>query len=159
MSLKPCRECKKDVSSEAKTCPHCGVSKPTKGPYDISAGMGCLLVFGLLMLIGFIGSLGDTPSTPAPTESTGVGSDVVLSVNSGKVVVCPTEAAYTEFGKLSAAKDYLGMAKMEAEGRLFTVTSGTKARVISRGFEKREVRIMEGPHFGKSGWVTASLVR
>jgi hypothetical protein len=30
MALKPCRECKKEVSTEAKTCPHCGVSNPVK---------------------------------------------------------------------------------------------------------------------------------
>ena len=30
MALKPCRECKAKVSSEAKTCPNCGISKPIK---------------------------------------------------------------------------------------------------------------------------------
>ena len=28
MALKPCRECKKQVSTEAKTCPHCGINNP-----------------------------------------------------------------------------------------------------------------------------------
>lgn len=32
MALKSCRECKKEVSTEAKTCPHCGVANPTKEP-------------------------------------------------------------------------------------------------------------------------------
>ena len=30
MALKPCRECKKKVSTEALTCPSCGVPNPTK---------------------------------------------------------------------------------------------------------------------------------
>jgi hypothetical protein len=30
MTLKSCRECKAKVSSEAKTCPNCGISKPVK---------------------------------------------------------------------------------------------------------------------------------
>ena len=30
MALKPCRECKKKVSTEAVTCPSCGVPNPTK---------------------------------------------------------------------------------------------------------------------------------
>ncbi len=30
MALKPCRECKKKVSTEASTCPSCGVPNPTK---------------------------------------------------------------------------------------------------------------------------------
>jgi hypothetical protein len=29
MALKPCRECKKKVSTEALTCPSCGVPNPT----------------------------------------------------------------------------------------------------------------------------------
>ena len=28
MALKPCRECKKKVSTEALTCPNCGVPDP-----------------------------------------------------------------------------------------------------------------------------------
>lgn len=49
MSLKACRECKKEVSSEAKTCPHCGISGPTKAK-GMSLGTGCLV----LVIIGFI---------------------------------------------------------------------------------------------------------
>jgi hypothetical protein len=30
MALKPCRECKKKVSTEAATCPNCGVPNPTQ---------------------------------------------------------------------------------------------------------------------------------
>ena len=30
MALTPCRECGKDVSSEAPTCPHCGASAPAR---------------------------------------------------------------------------------------------------------------------------------
>ena len=30
MALKPCRECKKKVSTEAVTCPSCGVPNPTQ---------------------------------------------------------------------------------------------------------------------------------
>ena len=29
MALKPCRECKKKVSTEANVCPNCGVPDPT----------------------------------------------------------------------------------------------------------------------------------
>lgn len=67
MAMGACRECKKEVSSEAKTCPHCGVSAPV--PRKTSAGgvLGCL-VLGLL-LMGWCGSmLGDDPAGPAATN-------------------------------------------------------------------------------------------
>jgi RNA polymerase subunit RPABC4/transcription elongation factor Spt4 len=35
MSLIACRECKKEISNEALTCPHCGVSEPFKSLRDI----------------------------------------------------------------------------------------------------------------------------
>jgi hypothetical protein len=30
MALKPCRECGRDVSTEAAACPHCGAAAPTR---------------------------------------------------------------------------------------------------------------------------------
>lgn len=38
-------------------------------------------------------------------------------------------------------------------GRVLEVKSGTKAQLIKAGFIKHEVRILEGDHFGGSGFV------
>lgn len=35
MALAPCRECSKDVSTEAPACPHCGVPHPTMTFADV----------------------------------------------------------------------------------------------------------------------------
>lgn len=52
MALKPCKECKKEISHTAPTCPHCGVKNP-----GVSKSMG---VFGwfvtVLVLIAVIKS-------------------------------------------------------------------------------------------------------
>jgi hypothetical protein len=32
--MKPCRECKKEISEQAITCPHCGVPYPAKEKWD-----------------------------------------------------------------------------------------------------------------------------
>lgn len=51
MALKPCRECKKDVSTDAKTCPHCGKQSPHGGARLLLVGGGLLaflLVFYLM---------------------------------------------------------------------------------------------------------------
>lgn len=42
MALKPCRECKKDVSTDAKTCPHCGKQAPHGGSRIVLFGGGFL---------------------------------------------------------------------------------------------------------------------
>ncbi|MDV0602844.1 hypothetical protein RZO85_24540 [Raoultella ornithinolytica] len=45
MALTKCKECKKEVSASAKTCPHCGVKNPGVGL------KGCLVI--MLLALGF----------------------------------------------------------------------------------------------------------
>jgi hypothetical protein len=45
MAIKKCKECGKDVSTKAKTCPHCGVNVK-------KSGIGCFGYIGLFLLIG-----------------------------------------------------------------------------------------------------------
>jgi hypothetical protein len=63
MALKKCKECGKDVSTQADKCPHCGACVKTQ--------IGCLgaiaVILGVLILIGIIGSLNrETPTPPRP---------------------------------------------------------------------------------------------
>jgi hypothetical protein len=46
MSLKPCRECKKEISTEATVCPNCGCKKP------VARGLGLRGVIGLVAVAG-----------------------------------------------------------------------------------------------------------
>ena len=50
MSMKPCRECKKEISSEAKTCPNCGVKKPHRD--KIGMGGAIVLAVAALLILG-----------------------------------------------------------------------------------------------------------
>jgi len=67
MSLRPCRECGQRVSTEASTCPSCGVPNPAS-----AAGCGCrslllLAVFGLIAFgIGVGVRLWEGPRPPDP---------------------------------------------------------------------------------------------
>jgi hypothetical protein len=95
MALKPCKECSREISTEAKTCPHCGKKDPT-GTHTSPVAMGCLV----LVLLGVIGSLlspskrsdssiGDAPSasplqassSPAPATPPPAGSQWEYSHN------------------------------------------------------------------------------
>jgi hypothetical protein len=89
MGLSPCRECGKQVSTEAVACPHCGTPSPTRPisteePAGVlaagSSGLkGCgvvlLVLFGLMVLASAIGKRSDrstssTPSSPGASSST-----------------------------------------------------------------------------------------
>lgn len=53
MALIPCRECGKNVSSAAETCPHCGIKSPAAAPAKrlryVLLGLVGLAVVGALM--------------------------------------------------------------------------------------------------------------
>lgn len=51
MALKKCKECGKEVSTEAKTCPNCGAPVKTK------SSVGCLTIIAIIFVIGMIGLL------------------------------------------------------------------------------------------------------
>jgi hypothetical protein len=48
MAMAKCRECGREVSSQAKTCPNCGVKRPAAGISKLSIGV--LVIFGLGVL-------------------------------------------------------------------------------------------------------------
>ena len=47
MALKPCRECKREVSTDAKACPHCGKKSPTSRPTSLSIVLVGVLIFSV----------------------------------------------------------------------------------------------------------------
>ena len=51
-NLTRCKDCGREVSKRAKTCPHCGVSKPGKAP-PRRAGIGSYLLAGVLIVVFF----------------------------------------------------------------------------------------------------------
>jgi hypothetical protein len=73
MALRPCKECKKEISSEAKVCPHCGKKQ------GISTGVALLTAIGVLVLLGYLANLlnknseSGGGSNPTPTTSTPAG--------------------------------------------------------------------------------------
>lgn len=46
MALKKCRQCKKEISPNAKSCPHCGEPNKTKS----NSGCGCITLFFLFCI-------------------------------------------------------------------------------------------------------------
>lgn len=74
MALTKCKECKKEVSTSAKTCPHCGVKDP-----GTTAGQ---MFIGLLVVVGLVwggvkifGGSDDNSTTKTDTPKTCSASD------------------------------------------------------------------------------------
>lgn len=63
MALTKCKECRKEVSTKAKTCPHCGTSSPGVGTKELAVGLFAIAVVAAL---GFSAcSSGDDPDANA----------------------------------------------------------------------------------------------
>lgn len=62
MAIRSCRECKKEVSDEAATCPHCGIAKPVKKDTSLVA-IVLAAVFGLFVFKAC------SPSSPSPSAA------------------------------------------------------------------------------------------
>ena len=67
MSLKPCRECKQEVSNKAKTCPHCGVKNPASSFMRRLLRL-LLIIFGIFFVLGLIGAIVGEPPEKTTTE-------------------------------------------------------------------------------------------
>jgi hypothetical protein len=74
MALKPCRECRKEVSDEAKTCPHCGTTlkRGTSWAFVLLA-----MFVGCGACVSIFRSGGGAPPVAAPV-SPAVGAPVEL---------------------------------------------------------------------------------
>lgn len=69
MALNPCRECRKEISTDATTCPNCGKNRPHGG---VSTGSGCVIIVVALLAMGWcVGGVGPDAPTPQPGPTTG----------------------------------------------------------------------------------------
>ena len=79
MALKPCRECKKEVSTEAEMCPRCGAQRPTEAPAPVRVPaqgvIGCVVLAAVMLLaIGYCNA--NTPEK-SPTQKAAEASGAV----------------------------------------------------------------------------------
>ena len=82
MSLKPCRECKKEVAASAKTCPHCGVARPAVSPgVNAASALITLLLVGGVAWYFFGGGLERQAATDLQNISDKVAQDAVDQYN------------------------------------------------------------------------------
>lgn len=51
MALKPCRECKKEISTDANPCPHCGKKSPHGTSPIVAVGGTFIAIFGAYMFL------------------------------------------------------------------------------------------------------------
>ncbi len=93
MAIVKCRECGKDVSSQAEACPHCGMKEPM--PYKTNAARGrlILVVIGIVVLLAVADSL-MRADKPARSDQALKAANEQSSA-SPKSLAAPTQVAAT----------------------------------------------------------------
>jgi hypothetical protein len=106
-------------------------------------------------------------AAPPPTRNGPVDDEATLgdfcevrlkSDENASVPVFESEDGMDEWTSAAAADDEHGQRQAIAKDG-FVVSGGTRCKKIEGGFTKVRVRILEGPHTGKAGWVPREWAR
>lgn len=152
-TTKKCKFCKEEILKDANVCKHCGKTIPRE--YGNKALLiGLLIIFLPVIISSFSPSSSSETATATPQmEHLNVGDLGYLQSNSGTAMLATTQNNEDKLTKLSVAKDTEGITQMVLDGDVILIDSGTKVRVIGQMMFSREVRVLEGKNYGKSGWV------
>jgi hypothetical protein len=175
MALIQCKECSKDISDQAQTCPHCGAPTNKKTMDSVAQKKSlqktsiivtliiCVPIAFVVVCTNIVSLNSSYSSSDSGTESTS--SYQSSSVSTGGIVKLPygflgtTKDNYKRIIELSVAKDRDGIEQMISAGQALVVAEDTPAKVIQNGILNIEVRILDGKYAGQSGWISSELVK
>ena len=94
------------------------------------------------------------------TSAISIGQNGILTRDSGTASpVSTTKDVMDKFFKAYRIKDTYETGALLLSRQVFLVNHGTKVLVIDKGQYMLKIRILEGEHIGKAGWVPHEYVR
>lgn len=97
------------------------------------------------------------PTKPKQHDSTNV--DWKVTTMTDTAFVARNRESLNRLVKLQAVGDKDGIALLLLDGELFVIEKYRQVRVIDRGFSTSEIRVMNGPEKGRSGFVQSDFLR
>ena len=118
-----------------------------------------LIMLALTVLLGLVACapVKEATSAPSPTPASPVYNVLLFEGKEGLAAV--DKESLDALVEAAIAKDYVGMAKLETQGKIFWVKNGIKVLIIDRALGARQVRFMEEPLFSRTGWVPMEWVK
>jgi hypothetical protein len=161
-TLKPCPDCGATVSVRAESCPQCGCPLKSKRGPTTRATLVSVLIGGLAMFVLFNMLTAGLRGAKAPLNAPRVapGGRAVLDCKGG-------DGAYVAFGieawsKMAHAqvrRDTAEMERLVDAGQIALVADKTPVQVVGTGNMMHQVRVLDGPHKDRVGWVRREFVR
>lgn len=133
-------------------------------PPVVTATLSGIVLVGLMVV--FCSGVASPNRSGTPTESGGTskvtfaGDRAVLSNANGQIVtLAATRVTRDRLVTLATANDRFGVAEMLLDGTAWTVPNGTGCLVIESDYSVSEVRILDGIHAGRAGFVASEFVK
>jgi hypothetical protein len=111
-AMTQCKTCKKEISRNARPCPHCGEPFPVAAPAAAqNVGVGCGVVLAILVVVGIFGVMSSsndkTDKTPAATGSAGGDTDTIQprTIVGDSRFGCVDRDFFEKLGSYAAEKD------------------------------------------------------
>ncbi len=127
---------------------------------DREKGLRSLLVVLLLLAVLTLACSDSGSGSSSSSSQADIGDEVRLHRGSqlDQVFVAVDRDAYDELVEVALSRDEIGGNILLASGRVFLVDDGSKVLVVDRDPYIVKVRILEGPYYGRSGWVVHEAV-
>lgn len=154
MALVKCKECGKEVSNKAESCPGCG--KPIKKK-EKEGGIGCLLILGFVALMVYVGFSDKGRSEPQSQPQRPIQQPYISQDNA---MGCFSKTYYDTLLSFSVRNDSRGIAQLVLEGKCIRLQKGLRVSYIgSDGWGIARIKIYgsEGKSFDV--WTAQEFVR
>ncbi|MCD5384229.1 hypothetical protein LR066_05695 [candidate division WOR-3 bacterium] len=124
--------------------------------------IGCATVFAVIIAVIVFVVYQDrkSPTTKQKSSSIIITGDIArLSADVDPIPVGISKKAMDKFTEAAITKDDHGIVQLFAWGVVFPVSNNTKVRILQVGLMLIKIRILEGEHDGKSGWVPREWIK
>lgn len=163
----PCKACGEQVIYGASECPQCRASIAVRasqrlGKAEIVTGM---LIVAAALTHHFVKDGDDhvqgahaqaTSTAPASKPERPCSKPCTVRMEEGsdaEVPVFPTEAGLEEFGDAVASRNRKAFGVAFAANDGFFISAGTECLRLSGVFSTAKIRLLDGPHAGRIGYV------
>lgn len=99
------------------------------------------------------------PPTPVEKQHDSTNVDWKVTTMTDTAFVARNRESLNRLVKLQAVGDKDGIALLMLDGELFVIEKYRQVRVIDRGFSTSEIRVMNGPEKGRSGYVLSDFLK